>query len=293
MKKLIAIVVAVTLLASLSSVVLAAVPTLIGGNPPIDRMYPDGWDHFYIVDMNVPFNFDGRATNWEIWADRTTPVQLYIYRNTGGTWSVVGSSGIVTPSLGHNSFTLSPAIQVRAGDYVGLYYPGWGGGSVSFDYYDYDYKLPSTVWVTAQYAADPTALHPGGYRVYSVKVTGDVLVGIDIKPGSYPNSICIKEQGRLPVAILGSSSLNVNDIDPSTIAVGTVALATRGSAKAPKQAYSFENVNGDAYMDLIAFFSVPELVSEGVITTGTTELTVKAGNGTEKVYGTDSVNVVP
>jgi hypothetical protein len=121
-----------------------------------------------------------------------------------------------------------------------------------------------------------------------------VLKDIDIKPGSYPNSINMGENGNLPVAILGSETFDVTTIDPASIMLGTVDMTTRGSAKAPKLAYSFEDVNEDGYVDLIAFFSVPELVAEGVLTETTTELTLTANlyDGTP-ITGTDSVRVVP
>jgi len=77
---------------------------------------------------------------------------------------------------------------------------------------------------------------------------------IDIKPGSDPNSINLKNNDLLPVAVLGSESLDVHTIIPDTIMLGMVDLATRGSAKAPKLAYSYENINSDNYMDIMAFF---------------------------------------
>jgi hypothetical protein len=40
---------------------------------------------------------------------------------------------------------------------------------------------------------------------------------IDIKPGSCPNPINVGSNGVIPVAILGSSTFNVSQIDPSTI----------------------------------------------------------------------------
>jgi hypothetical protein len=42
-------------------------------------------------------------------------------------------------------------------------------------------------------------------------------VAIDIKPQSCPNSLNTKSKGRLPVAILGTSDFDVNDVDVSTV----------------------------------------------------------------------------
>ena len=120
-------------------------------------------------------------------------------------------------------------------------------------------------------------------------------VPIDIKPGSFPNSVNLKDQGLLPVAILGNGvGFDVSDVNPETIQIGSATLATRGSAKAPKLAYSYEDVNVDGHLDLIAFFSVPELVSDGVLYDMTAELTLMAElyDG-RAMTGTDSVRIVP
>lgn len=120
----------------------------------------------------------------------------------------------------------------------------------------------------------------------------DMAVAVDIKPGSDPNSINPSDQGLLPVAVLGSSSLNVSGINPETIALGGIATATRG--KVQEIAYSIENVNGDEYMDLVAFFRVQDLVASEALTESTNQLTLTATlfNG-DAITGNDTVRVVP
>ncbi len=121
-------------------------------------------------------------------------------------------------------------------------------------------------------------------------------VTIDIKPGSDPNSICLNDSGLLPVAILGTADFDVTTTttNVSTIELGGADLATRGSKKAPKLAYSFEDVNEDGYMDLMTFFKVQMLVDAGALTDMTTELalTAKLYDATP-ILGADSVRVVP
>jgi len=46
-----------------------------------------------------------------------------------------------------------------------------------------------------------------------------IPVEIDIKPGSFPNSISLGSNGTVPVAILSSSSLDAATIGPSTVAL--------------------------------------------------------------------------
>ena len=121
-----------------------------------------------------------------------------------------------------------------------------------------------------------------------------IQVRIDIKPGSDPNSVCMNASGLLPVAILGEDTFDVSSINASTIELGGVDITSRGSSKAPKVAYSLEDVNGDGHTDLMAFFSMTDLISEGVLTEMTTALTLTANlyNGTP-IDGMDSVRVVP
>ena len=58
-------------------------------------------------------------------------------------------------------------------------------------------------------------------RIWDIALTDfqldPVIVAMDIKPQSCPNPINVKNQGVLPVAILGTENFDVNDIDPSTI----------------------------------------------------------------------------
>ncbi len=137
--------------------------------------------------------------------------------------------------------------------------------------------------------------NPAGL-LYKVVVTYDVgiTVEIDIKPGSDPNSINLTDQGVLPVAILGSS-IDVSTIDlTKPITLGGTVVTSRGSAKAPKLAVSFEDVDGDHLMDLVAFFRVQDLVTSGALVETTTELMLEAETtGGVPISGTDTVNIVP
>jgi hypothetical protein len=168
-------------------------------------------------------------------------------------------------------------------------------------------KLPTTAFATQYYYGmldevevfNRVLSSDEVLSIYSSDVSGKckLTVSIDVKPGSFPNSVNLGDQGLLPVAILGSATLDVTHIDPSTIVIGGVNLATRGSAKAPKLAYSIADVNGDGVPDMMLFFSIPTLVDAGVLTQSTPALTVtgnllSAYDGTG-FFGTDSVNIVP
>lgn len=95
------------------------------------------------------------------------------------------------------------------------------------------------------------------------------------------------------MATLGSASFDVSAINPETLELGGVDIALRGSAKAPKFAYSCEDVNADGYLDLVVFFEVPALVGAGALTESTLllNLTGALGDG-RPVQGADSIRVV-
>jgi hypothetical protein len=113
---------------------------------------------------------------------------------------------------------------------------------------------------------------------------------IDIKPGSFPNSINAGERGTVPVAVLGSAVLDVTTIDPASIELGGVSVETRGSAKSPRLTCSYEDVNSDGFTDLVVHFNVSKLGLTGSETM--LALTAQTSNG-EIILSSDSVNLVP
>ena len=150
----------------------AADGNTVAGNSVIDRPELDGWTDFYLVDKNNSFDLNGTVTQWEVYARNTNQVQLVIYRNSGG-WSVVGTSDAVTPVVGYNLFTLGSSISVRAGDYVGLHFPG--SASVPFTLsgaFDFgEGNLTGTVLQTHQ-GGGQTAFALSSNRRYSVRALG-------------------------------------------------------------------------------------------------------------------------
>ena len=78
-------------------------------------------------------------------------------------------------------------------------------------------------------------------------------VDIDIKPGSDLNSINPSLEGDLPVAILGSDSFDVMDVDVMTLAFGP-----DGAPFSHCHGPHLDDVNGDGFMDLMAHFRVEE-----------------------------------
>lgn len=105
----------------------------------------------------------------------------------------------------------------------------------------------------------------GAAYVYGAPVVV-VPVQVDIRPGSIINPINLMSSGLIPVAILGSASFDVNDVDVTTLAFGPA-----GAAPFHPQGGHLQDVNGDGYTDLLSHY---ETMDTG-IAAGDTEACVK------------------
>jgi hypothetical protein len=117
----------------------------------------------------------------------------------------------------------------------------------------------------------------------SVKITGDpvlIPVIIDIKPGSYPNSINLKSNGVVPVAILTTADFDASAFDP-----GTAKFADASPIR-----WKMEDVDGDGDMDMLLHFNTQDLNLNGDSKEAT--LTGKTTDGKD-IEAKDSVNIVP
>jgi hypothetical protein len=113
------------------------------------------------------------------------------------------------------------------------------------------------------------------------------IVGIDIKPGSDPNSINLDSNGVVPVAILSSASFDAATVDPLTVALASAQVRLKGKSG---NAGSLEDVNGDGYADLVVQVYTDQLAlepsDEEAVLTGYTY------DGLP-IRGSDLVRVVP
>ena len=104
-------------------------------------------------------------------------------------------------------------------------------------------------------------------------------VSIDIKPGSYPNSINLKSKGRVTVAIINTGDFDINMIDP-----GTAVFACASPVHS-----NIEDVDGDGDQDLMLQFKTQDLCMDALTTEAT--LTCTSNDGTI-LMGTDDVRIV-
>jgi hypothetical protein len=129
------------------------------------------------------------------------------------------------------------------------------------------------------------------FNDYRLTIECGIEVDIDIKPGSYPNSINVKSNGVVPVAILGSDVFDVTSVDVTTLAFGPAgASPVHDLTNADTYFYHLQDVNGDGWLDLVAHFRQ----KEAGLMKGDTEATLTGATwGGIPFEGTDSVNTSP
>lgn len=125
------------------------------------------------------------------------------------------------------------------------------------------------------------------FRNFSV--TFRTALTIDIKPGIEPNSINLCSRGAVPIAIHGSDTFNVQDIDTETLRFADASIKIVGK-KDPHSLCSFEDVNGDMIDDLVCHYLTQDIAALGGEST-LAELKGELFDGTV-IEGTDSVNIV-
>lgn len=118
-----------------------------------------------------------------------------------------------------------------------------------------------------------------------------IEVSVDIKPGSFPNSINPDSKGVIPVAILTTSTEAGEPVtfDATTVDARTVRFGPDGATMVHKNAH-LEDVDDDGDIDMVLHFKAKETG----IKAGDTEATL-TGETVEgrKIRGTDSVRTVP
>jgi len=153
-------------------------------------------------------------------------------------------------------------VQIKARDFNDDYVESYG------DYIGYEglYSQYRGLWITDTGSFDVTVPQ-------SV-----IIVELDIKPGSYPNSINLKSKGVLPVAVLTTGDFDASCVDPTSV---TFAGAT------PLR-WALEDVDHDGDQDLMLHFAMQDLGLEGATSADLSGFC----NGVP-IEGSDSVRIVP
>ena len=175
----------------------------------------------------------------------------------------------------------------KTGNYIIGVVPQSGVSSTST--YGLTFQTGSTTILLAQNV--PISQIPvNGYGIESSAsstINPFIPVSIDIKPGSYPNSVNLGSNGVVPVAIFGSATFDVHQINPLTIKFANAEVKLRGNGQ---PMVSYQDVNGDGFMDAIVNVSIEalQLTSSDV----KANLNGQLINGTT-IKGSDSVRIVP
>lgn len=112
------------------------------------------------------------------------------------------------------------------------------------------------------------------------------VVDIDLKPGSFPNSINLGSNGTVAVAIFSDGSFDATTVDPLsvTLAGASVELKGKGTPMA-----SFQDVNGDGLVDLVVHVSTEALQ----LSDSDTEVELKGRTfGGAGIEGRDSARII-
>ncbi|PYQ05945.1 MAG: hypothetical protein DMF83_13855 [Acidobacteria bacterium] len=117
--------------------------------------------------------------------------------------------------------------------------------------------------------------------------TVPMVVAIDIKPGSFPNSINLGSGGGVTVAVFSTTALDARSIDPTTITLASAPVRLKGKGT---PMVSIEDVNRDQLLDLVVHISTDALQ----LTASDTEAVLEGWTFDGKaIRGTDSIRVVP
>lgn len=213
----------------------------------------NGWQ----PDFSVPALSTGSVSpddpQWSDWTDLWINVPMTPYELQAGE-----RYAIVATAHGSATWDIQPYVWLIAGGV-----PDYADGNVLEGF------AGDTILATQDRDAP--------FRVNAVTSTP---VGVDIKPGAWPNKVNLKSKGLLSVAVLSTADVDATTIDPSTIEFGDPALT---GVAVPVRS-SWEDVNLDGLMDLVLKFSVPTLVANGAIDAASEELVLVG-----KTYDGDAV----
>ena len=152
--------------------------------------------------------------------------------------------------------------------------------------------VPSVVGFSVGDFAFALSDNSGGVSLLLTHIPSVTQVSIDIKPGSDPNSINLCSNGAVPIAILGSDTFYVSEVNTETLRFAEAAIKVVGK-KDPHTLCSYEDVNGDTIEDLVCHYVTADIAGiDGESTSATVNGELLPEFGGTPFEGSDSVNIV-
>jgi hypothetical protein len=121
-----------------------------------------------------------------------------------------------------------------------------------------------------------------------IEVSPLLQILIDIKPGSFPNSINLASAGAVPVAILSSETFNATTVVPETISLAGARVKLVG--KSNRSLCAAEDVNADGRLDLVCHVVTAQFIIEVGDSIAVLEAQTTSG---QNIRGQDSIRIVP
>ena len=136
------------------------------------------------------------------------------------------------------------------------------------------------------------------FSEFAILEPNEITVDIDIKPGSYPNSVNLTSNGVVTIAILTTQEFDARDVDTSLDSNGDGRVSFSGaSAKIKGKSGNYSSLNdvdNDGDLDLVIQFNISTIDPSIFEVDGLFTIAVITG---ETVYGTpirgwDTINIV-
>lgn len=218
-----------------------------------DRGWNSGnWDGLHILPGNVthvfgPYNDLRIADTSHLIIKGTPPGTVDIYAlnpNYFDGWG--GSTHGYLGGLVHNTIVV---VEIESGHNAGAptyicYDYGWGKVLATMQTVEWGYGTDGTNGYS--WPGPRPELMRNEIRF---ALAFPFRVDIDIKPGSFPNSINPRSKGVIPVAILTTSDFDATTVDPETLVFADASLLR----------WTTEDVDYDGDMDMILHFATQEV----------------------------------
>jgi hypothetical protein len=163
----------------------------------------------------------------------------------------------------------------------------WAGNHESAQFYRFNIASGAV-------EVGPISTGTGSNSLDAICVKGEppavIGINVDIKPGSDPNSINPTSMGVIPVAILGSATFDVTNVDVTTLRFGPAAAVPVDNLTDPATyADHLQDVNLDGFTDLVSHYRQKDT---GLGSSDTQACINGATNGGTPIKGCDAVRVL-